>query len=587
MSPETYKGEIDYSRTIGAIELGAYTLTILHRKEGGYLLRPIRSERRDFLHERVKDLAPSAMSSFEGLEPDLLEIVEVGLMPPQTNWRSGSGVLEEPQVIISGKDAFEFTPEKVTFYDQEVIDLFTKPTGGKEFKAASLFSMNTADGDVMGIALRRNTPVIIMITPSVDGSNMNSKEGLNMLLGGISTGLASRMSTFKAEVLSALADANSEAYFQFPYDSNTLAGSLQNNLLLQVYTIKTLLLAHNAENSGKGINDSTLLEHFPYLKTRNQGVKKGGISGLFAQATQTKKLRIEAELWTSLVQDASKGISLRNPNDRTPKPTKIKPLEQRGIRVIAPRVMSDADVRAAKAATAAHVPEARATVIPVDNKSRLESVALAQRPLEQLSNSLGQFATTRSDRLSLADVSACLTRLDRIKAEFQTFVGKKKRGMPPTVKTKIDLSIKKANLKAFGFPGDKIFDFIQPVGAQTYDSVIDEATQKWIIDSKYEEVSFRSNKNARLASTLRTSPRLAPLAEHLRAALNLPDIKMILGGIDLVQVSYFLLAEKTLYTLMVTGEQLTQNGQEVEINNWASYSNAVVERLIKLGNDIK
>ena len=587
MSPETYKQEVDYSRTIGAIELGTYTLTILRRKEGGYLLRPIKSSRRDFLHERVKDLAPSAMSSFEGLEPDLLEIVEVGLMPPQTNWRSGRGVLEEPQVAISGKDAFEFTPEKVTFFDEEIIDMFTKPVGGKEFKAASLFSMNTADGDIMGIALRRNTPVLILITPSVDGSNMNSKEGLNMLLGGIATGLSSKMSTFKADILSALADANSEAYFQFPYDSNTLAGSLQNNLLLQIYTIKTLFLAHNAENSGKGINDSVLLEHFPYLKTRSVGGKKGGIGGLFAQATQAKKLKIEAELWTSLVQDASKGISLRNPNDRTPKASKVKPLDQRGLHLIAPRVMSEADVRAAKAAATSQVSEVKPAITTVDLKTRAESVSLAQKPLDQLKNSLGQLATTRSDRLSPQDMSACLSRLDRVKLEFQTFVSKKKRGMPPVIHTQIDLATKKSTLKCFGYPSDKIFDFFQVISTGKYDNVIDSETQKWLADSKYEEVSQRSNRVARLASSLRTSARLAPLAEHFRKALNLPDINKLVGEIDLVQASYFILAEKTMYSLMVAGEQLIQTGQEVEINNWAGYSHAVIERLIKLGNDIK
>ncbi len=586
MPVETYKEKLDYNKAVGTIDLGSYVLLIYPRQQGGYFFRPFKSNRTDIV-DKTRDLAPNTVSVFAGLDPDLLEMLEVGaVLAPQVSWRSSSGVLEEAQLTVSGTDAFEFKPAKAILYDNEITDMFTKPAGGKDFKAASLIFLNTSIGDIMGIAIHRNSPIVLLITPSIEGSRASSKEGLNNLLSGILGGLTSKITTFETQVLNALAEATANGYFQLPYDSTTLGGKLQNNLLMQVYTAKTFFLARKAEVSGKGMNEPELLEHFPYLKTIG---KKSGIAGLLAAAGGPKSLKIEPSLWDQLVEDGSRGISLKNPHDKTPRPRNIKPLQQRGIKINVPQgIMSADEVAALKHRQAPATPVKVEPVISPETKLREESVNLAKPTLEKMAASLGSFTASRPEKLTQADLAATVDRLKKIIAELKKITAAKKKGRPPVTGTPIDLMTKKDALKMFGvLTSQKALDFLVPVNNSDFASAIEKSTQRWTTDSNFQDTKLRSDPKARLAATLLSSSRLAPLAEHLKSALNLRDIRMINQAIDLVNTTYYILVEKTIYLLLQAGEQLCQKGQETEINNWAHYSQAAIERLINLAEQIK
>lgn len=578
---ETYQEKLDPNKSIGTIDLGAYVLLIYPRKEGGYFFRPYKSGRSDIL-DKTRDLAPNTISVFAGLDPDLLEMIQIGaVMAPQVTWRSSSAVLDEPQIQVTGRDAFGFTPATATLFDQEVIDMFTKPVGGKDFKAASLIYLNTSIGDIMGVAVRRNTPVVLLIAPAIEGSRASSKDGLNNFLSGILSGLSSKLTSFEAQVLNALAEASSTDYFQLPYDGATLGGKLQNNLLMQIYTARTFFLARNAEISGEGINSQALLEHFPYLKSLG---KKSGLSGLFAQASQSRKLKIEPSLWDDLVEDASQGISLKNPYDKTPRPRKVTPLMQRGVKINAPQVMSPAEIAALRQQAAAAPAE---PVISPEVKSREEVVRLAQFPLSELPPSLGQLATARPEKLSGKEVSAAVDRLKKLETELKKITSVRRKGRPPVDATPLDLTADVNSLQMFGvLTSQAILDFIVPARESDYVSSIEESTNQWLVDSDFQDTRLRGDAKARLAASLLSSPRLAPLAEHLKTALKLRDVRMINQAIDLINTSYLILVEKTLFVIFQAGAQLCSSGQEVEINNWAHYSQAAIRRLINLADQI-
>lgn len=592
---EAYKDKLDFNKTVGAIDLGTYTLLIYPRKEGGYLFRAAKSDRHDFINAQTKDLSPDTTAYLTGLDPDLLEMVEVGgVLTPQVTWRSGSGVLEEPQIQFTTKDAFEFSSVNVTLFDQEVIDLFAKPKDSKEFKSASIVSFNTSVGDIMGIAVRRNTPVIILVAPALEASRMSSKEGLNSLLNGILTGLTSRLTTFEVEVLNAIAAAKAADYFQMPYDGATLGGQLQNNLLMQVYTARTFFLAREAEVTGEGLNYKPLIEYFPYLRTLG---KKGGLSGLLAGAATSKGLKLTPDLWDELVEDASKSIALKNPNDKTPRPRTIRPLAQRGIKLNAPaQVMTPAEIAAMKqkdaaAATAPAVPPtvvrpAAPTVSP-EVIARQETARLVKSSVDKLSASLGQLRTARPEKLTAADYDDSNARLKKVINELQGVIASKKRGRPLATPTQVNFQKNQDTLTVYGFAnGERILNFVAPAAGE-YFNAVDKSIQKWLTDSDYQNTALRTDPKARTSLSLQTSPRLAPLAEDLRVAFNFKDARMINGAIDLVYASYLILVEKVLYLLKEAGEQLCQNGQEVEIVNWAYYAQATLSKLIDIDKQMR
>ena len=572
MPIEVYKEKLDYNKVVGTIDLGSYTLLIYPRKEGGYFLRAAKSERADFIHSQTKDLAPQTNAVFGGLDPDLLEVIEVGaVLPPQVTWRSGSGVLEEPQITVVGTDAFEFQSARATLFDNEVADLFSKPKDSKEFKSASFISINTAMGDIMGIVVRRNTPVIFLMAPSIDASSMSSKEGLNSLMSGILTGITSKLTSFEVQVFNALAEASSEEYFQVPYDNTTLGGKLQNNLLMQIYTARLYYLARTAEITGEGVNNAELIEYFPYLK--NYGKKKS-LGSLFNGGP--KNLRIDPKVWDDLVEDSSKGINLKNPADKTPRPKVIKPLDQRGLHFKTQTIVQPGS----KPAMVEPKP------FPVVDKEWEEVAALSIKPIEALSGYLGSLVYINAGHIAEEDIVNSIERMNKVKAEFAQIVASKKMGRPPVSPTQVQFQAEAAKLKAFGINGEKILDFLTPTNGLDYRAIIEKATSTWITDSDYQNVSLRGDRKARLAQSLLTSNRLAGLAEHVRAVMNLRDVRMVNQGYDLVYMSYLLLAEKTIYTLEQAGNQLCLKGQTVEIINWAHYCNVVIERLIKLGADI-
>lgn len=579
---ETYREKLDPNKPVGTIDVGGYVLLIYPRNEGGFFFRPYRKDRTD-ISDRTRDLPPNSISVFAGLDPDLLEMIEVGgVLAPQVNWRAGSGLLEEPQVAVTGKDAFGFTTAGATLFDNEITDLFTKPAGGRDFKAASFFYLNTTAGDIMGVAIRRNSPVVLLIAPAIEGSNMSSKEGLNGFLSGILSGLTSRLTVFESEVLSAIAEANAIDYFQMPFDGSTLGGKLQNNLLMQIYTAKTLFLTRKAEASGEGASNRELLEHFPYLKTLEK--KKGGFAALLAGAAQLKKLKIEPSLWNELVEDASRGISLNNPHDKTPRPRKVVSLMQRGIKINAPQVMTADEIAALKRHSAAPAEP----VISPEVKLREEASFLVQPSLSEMAASLGTLATTRAEKLSKQEFDIATSHLKRVAAELAKMISVKKKGRPPVKSTPVDFSANADVLKMYGVVnGPSVLNFAGSVDGLDYATAIEKSTQQWLADSDFTNTQLRTNAKARLATTLLSSQRLAPLAEHLRIALKLRDIRMINQGIDLVYASYLIVMEKTLYILSETGRQLCQNGQEVEINNWAHYSNAAIERLLTIADQLE
>lgn len=585
MLAETYREKLDPNKPVGTIDLGSYVLVIYPRTEGGYFFRPFKPDRSDVL-DKTRNLAPNTISAFTGLDPDLLEMIEIGaVMAPQVTWRASSGVLDEPQIEVTGQEAFGFSRVRATFIDNEVVDLFTKPVGNKGFKAASFVYLNTALGDIMGVVVRRNSPVVLLITPAIEGSRASSKDGLNNFLSGILSGLTSKMTPFEAQVLNALADASANEYFQLPYDGATLGGKLQNNLLMQIYTAKTFFLARDAEINGKGMNDAELLEFFPYLKVVD---RKNGLATLFAGATN-KSMKIEPSLWDELVEDASKGISLKNPQDKTPRPKNVTPLLHRGIRINAPQVMSAAEIAAMKARQTAPVePVKVAQVVNLEAKSREESVRLAGSAITKLNESLGMFAVSRPEKLTSEELAETVSRLHKVAIELKKMTTAKKKIRPPVVPTPINLIANKDCLKMFGvLAGQKILDFLVPMTGQEYVNTIERSTQKWIDDSNYQDTAIRSDPGVRSAATLLSSNRLVSLAEHLKTALNLRDVRMINQGIDLVYMTFYILVEKTVYLLSQVGEQLCQHGQEAEINNWAHYSNAVIERLISIAEQIQ
>jgi len=580
MPLETYKEKEVFDKVVGTVDLGTYKLLIYPRPQGGYFFKAAKANRADFLNKVTRDLAPHMNAVFAGLDPDLLNLIETsGILSPQVTWRSGSGILDEPQISITGNDAFDFSVSKATLYDNEVVDLFSKSKNSKDFKSASFVSMNTAVGDVMGIAVRRNNPVVILLAPSIDGSRMSSKEGLNNLLSGILGGMTSRLSTFEVQVLNSLAEANANGYFQLPYDQTTLGGKLQNNLLMQVFTAKVFFLAREAETNGMGMNHAALLEHFPYLKSAG----KTGLAAMVSGAPKNQKL--DPSIWDELVEDGSRGVNLKNPGDKTPRPTSLKPLEQRGVTYITQKIATQTSNQSSVEAKPTAVINTK-PAISVDTE-KTESVAMLKKPIESLAKSLGAYSFIRADRISSQDMATTAIKLEQIKAEFKQIVSSKKIGRPPVTATPVDFQASSSKLKAFGISGGPILEFLSPTKGKDYRSIVEEATFAWIADSNHQDVNLRNNPKVRLADSLQSSDRLKKLAEHIMTALNLRDVRMINRGYDLVYMSYCLLVEKTIYALSESGRQLCQNGQSIEIINWAHYCNVVLERLIKLGTDIK
>lgn len=582
MLTEIYKEKFDRNKPIGTIEMGKYLVMIFPRPEGGYLLRPVQSGRKDVL-EKTRDLPPKSISQLSIPDPDLLEVIQAGaVIAPTVSWRAGSGLLEEPQVEISGREGFGFGFTKATLFDNEVTDLLAVPTKGKRQKTASFVFLNTTAGDIMGIVVRRNSPIMILITPTIDGQVGPSKEGLNNMLTGILAGLTSKLSTFEAQIMTALAQAAADDYFELPFDSSTMAGKLQNNLLMQVYTARTFFLCRDAQVRGTGMADPELVAHFPYLK--NLG-KKQGLASIFG-GNGTKKLKIEPNIWDELVEDASEGIDLSNSKDRTPRPARVVPLMQRGVKIAAPQVMTAADVEAMKQRQTPQPTVIPEPAVKVEVRPQIANEVLLA--IANLEKTMGGFRFVRAEKLTDEDYNGGVERLRQALQELRIFKDKVKRMRPPVTPTPVDYQKNLAKLSMFGVAkGASVLDFALEVGTLPYYDAVERSWQKWMSDSSHTDLGIRSNKERRLAKSILTSSRLMPLAEDLRLAMGLRDARMINQGIDLLKLSFLMMTEKTAYILTESGKQLSSVGQEAEINNWIHYTVVMLEKMINLGEELK
>jgi hypothetical protein len=568
--------------TIASIEVGDVVLLVKQKPDTSFFFRPVNALRREMIFEQTKDLPSNAFGKIVDTDPDLLNVVQMGMLPTQISWRRGSGVVEEPAITISGVDGINNDERlTVTLYEDELADLFLRRPG-KKFYSSFFFSLNTKKDDLIGIGIRRKSPAMIVMSPGVDGIKFTPMEGLDHMLTSILGNLNTRMTPFKADVLSCINTAlNVDRLIDLPYDSSTIPGRLQNNILLNIYHIQAVLLASRAEETGLGRQDPELLAHVPFLK---KDAQLNGLSSLFKRESLPKRLAFTTQTWRSLLEDVSAGISLGNPHDKSTPPQRISILSRhKTTSVLAPFPKTAVEVKP--------LPAPQSQTGTVDNKEKIQPKLekLSILPLAQeIVSPIQPFFTTllrlRPQDIKENEVNRLINLLQEIDSHATSYTQQRKRGRPPASPTVTVLPSNPPELAVFGLSGQRVLGFLSNSNPDYQLKLTRTLGQLHEVSAIFTREAVSSSD--RVAYKACRNANLDKLSESLKDVFALKDKRMINNNIDSLAFPYALVCLQVLYVLNQRFTDLRERGETVEIDNWAHFAKAIVSELIKIGKSI-
>lgn len=303
-------------KTTGILKLGNSHYLIRQGSTAGVIFQPIdpKAEAAKFQDE-ARNLPARCHNSFEGADEGKVTVAQMGVVPPAIEWVETTRGVDRPTLKITAEDCLKHRDIRIDIFIKELNDLFLK--GPAPDSRSSFLRLDTVNRELIGITIRREYPLLLMLPYTIDGIHPNPQLGLMTFLQGLDSRLYERPTTLQDLVREKGYDARIMKVLQFEKHFSNLY-SKQEEIITLLYQIKASLLALRAEE-GVGIDDPDLLAHMPFLKDNFSGRQASkGLLGIFKANdqpdTSLHALKIDNNIWERIVS---------TPNGRLLKPLQM------------------------------------------------------------------------------------------------------------------------------------------------------------------------------------------------------------------------------------------------------------------------
>lgn len=589
-------------KPVGVLAFGPTHFIIRENDQANISLeRTIPERARAYYENQTQNLPNESFVSFDKVDSDKVTIAQIGITTPTVKWTERTTGADEINLTYKANDAKEQKTLDLNLYEHEIHDLFLKKQG--EESSASFFTINTAGHELNGIALRRNSPALVLFTPGQDGLSFSPAEGVVMFLNNVYNNISQRPTPLQIKVDERIHDAlRPEREIRFTQS----ASERQQKIQKKVYQIQALLLAQKAE-AGAGDQDPDLLRHVPFLHDQPSNGKQE--KGLFSRLRGTQEeaaqhvVTLTPKLWTDLIaqpeakllltagsnallqpKTAAQPINVSRPAVTERRP---EPIQQPSS---APRNIYERQTPKMKRTAEPYVQPSSEQTTPRDMQKE-QAKALA-RPLQVGIDQTTRFFENNNLKpatLSIAEVNQLGAELDKLILAAEAYQAQRPGGNEVQNPVMQPVKVLQDTLIVAGMRDKTVFEFLTGEVDANYMQKINTAFGAWkkYIEPFYIEGSKEDRSLHALRSNGKFMQEMPEIAGRMRDEVT-RAIEKDLGRAEArkdantADVAHILLGEQIMYTLHAQYRQLEAKGKADEIDNWVNFSAQVIKRLKNL-----
>ena len=564
--------------TIGRLVIGQYRYLIQESGQGDVDYYYVNPQRDSLIYsQQTRGLAAETTSTFENVDATKVKVVQLGSIPPTLTWKERADGIAEPTLTYPTKRVVTKQSFDVAISPSELKDLFFKKPGNEP--SASFVRVNTTSRELIGIAFRRDFPILLMQNPLPDGSTgVSSQVALQQFLDTIYTGLTKKLSDMQWDVNEKVLLAfSSGGEITMLGDASTQRTRRQQEINKRIYQIQTMLLTIEAQGKD-GLANADLLAHAPFLRDLGKPVQKGTIFSRFHidDPKPLPKLSIDNTTWTRLLSDPKGDVLATRAAQGSFSPPDF--VQSAPVTPSVPHTVS-----AAREQTS--IPPRPERVLT----EKQQAIALAQELDTTIGTTLDAYATTPLPTIGVGVTADLNKRIDKLVAHARTYTAQRRRGRNPdtVVVTKVS---PQTEISTIGdIPKSRIFTFLTGGEEVEYKDKIEKAFSVW---EKYirplyfyagsrSERTFRGIKETGVIRTQAPDTAEKLVTEFEKLLRHIPS-----ETIHVAEASQVLLSVQILSALQQHYQRLKADGESIEIDNWASYALTTVSRMKNLMHDL-
>ncbi len=547
---------------VGVIVLGDTTFLFKKDKETLFALEPVDpATQRDYFKKQTERLNQKNYINIPGVDAVQVSFAQLSSKSQITaNWIETTSGADKPEIHIPVTDPIIFDERLIELNEDVLRDLFL-PKDART-KAATFFTMETADLEIIGIAIRGSNPKLLFLPAAVEGSRLSTITGLNNFLDAIYLRLIERTTQTQKQVDGGIFEASLPTKGQLVFSSEATKKSLAA-AHKRLYQIQGLLIALRGDDR-LGTQDPGILAHAPFLRTE---IKQSGIAALLNKSQAPEKVIVDGTIWSNLNHAPGAGLIATGP--RTARPAQIRPISV---------------VTANRPEQVVRTPE------PARQMTEKQKAMLLAKELDSgLNTALTMFKDYPVEALTLKQVQELGEKIEVISKNAEKYTSQRTRGKAPANPAPTRITFTNGSTNLAGIKDERLFAFM--TGSQIvtdYKAKID-AGLATIQNTILPIMKSTSSRQERLLSASRSSRVLAKVPSFSDKLL--PELDIVsnsVGKKDLytAECGYILLASQVCYILWARYQELKSVGTEVEIDNWANYCYTTTNRLRQLASEL-
>lgn len=564
-------------RTIGMVNFGKSHYLIGENPTAKIRFNFINPAREGLrFHKETKELPEESILTFNNLDSGTVTVAQIGMTAPTIQWSEKTSGIEEPTVFVEGRNAMKFEKTSVKIFEKELHDLFI-PEKDKDRKA-TFFTVDTTSHDLVGIALKRSSPVMMFLTPGSDGLHFTPQIGLQNFVNQMYEKLCDHLTTFQASVDQRVFDAMiSDKDIEFTYDDSSAVKVRQKDIQKKIYQIQALLLAAKAEAKETGMQDPNLLAHAPFLAKATQQTKESGFFNRFKEEEEPTqpKVRIGNKIWENLVSGLSEDLLV----DHEAQARRAA----QSVRLVTPTPVYQMPTQPSPTVT---IPETK--TVPVVKDREQSPAKNATSEAYKLSTGINN-ATKLFKNLEIGEVNNTTVDLlgEHVGKTIQyarEYIRVRKPQTSEDDGASAKILVQPDKINVAGIKDHQAFEFLTGDVEGSYKAKIDSVFSAWesyvkplfatLDESGQNYSSFRVNGEFR-SKNPNIFRKLFIDAEKIRKSFEGKDF-------NLANTAHILLAEQLFYSLHAQYEQIKNANNDSAVDQWATYSFSVLAKFNQL-----
>lgn len=256
---------------------------LIQNTQDGYVFQKIDPvvQRLQFMRA-TRNITDSGFFKVERSGPAPIEAHIFSAAELSIQWSARLSHAPEPTVILTTESLSSSEKKIVKITEEELLDMFLPQSN--QGRKASFFTIDTTASQVIGIALNREYPVLILLSSTPTNVLSDSSEVLRVFLSKLYEEYRKKLSALQKQIDDRLFD---ECGPDGILDIQTgvslgVEHKKRADVLKHLFVLKTLLLASPEVNAQQSLSFPNLLVHAPFLGREKTEVERGLLAKIFA-----------------------------------------------------------------------------------------------------------------------------------------------------------------------------------------------------------------------------------------------------------------------------------------------------------------